>query len=58
MKMTTWICDTVIRPLQDENQALKKRVALLEIQGGRIKEERDEARAHLKRIHASIAIMT
>jgi phage shock protein A len=34
------------------------RIATLEIQCGRIKEERDAARAHLKRIRSSIAIMT
>jgi hypothetical protein len=48
-----------------EKVELRNRVATLEIQSGRIKgerdqarEERDEARAHLKRIHASIALMT
>jgi cell shape-determining protein MreC len=44
--------------LREENRVLKNRVSLLEIQAGRIKEERDEARAHLARIRSSIAIMT
>jgi hypothetical protein len=48
-----------------EMVALRKRIATLEIQGGRLKEERDQARrerdkaqAHLEKIRTSIAIMT
>jgi FtsZ-binding cell division protein ZapB len=44
--------------LREEVRILKNRVSTLEIQGGRLKEERDEAREHLKRIRSSIAIMT
>ncbi|KOX53867.1 hypothetical protein ADL19_14955 [Streptomyces purpurogeneiscleroticus] len=46
------------RPKERELRELRNRVSFLEIQGGRIKEERDQARAHLKRIRESIAIMT
>lgn len=48
-----------------EKVELRNRVASLEIQCGRIKEERDRAReerdraqAHLERIRRSVAIMT
>jgi chromosome segregation ATPase len=51
--------------LREQVRVLTNRVATLEIQGGRIKEERDKAREerdgarfHLQRIRDSIVIMT
>lgn len=65
MKLITDLPTLLFRGRGCDEDALRKqlqeatnRIATLEIQGSRLKEERDEARGHLQRIRSSIAIMT